>query len=61
LRGQAPTPTVLREAAALVTDAVDPTSDFRGSAAYKRDMAVVFVRRALAQAAAQARAGRGAP
>jgi carbon-monoxide dehydrogenase medium subunit len=61
LRGQVPTPTVLREAAALVTDAVDPTSDFRGSAAYKRDMAVVFVRRALAQAAAQARAGRGAP
>jgi carbon-monoxide dehydrogenase medium subunit len=61
LRGQAPTPTVLREAAALVTDAVDPTSDFRGSAAYKRDMAVVFVRRALAQAATQARAGRGAP
>ena len=60
LRGQAPTPTVLREAAALVADAVDPTSDFRGSAAYKRDMAVVFVRRALAQAAAQARAGGGA-
>jgi carbon-monoxide dehydrogenase medium subunit len=57
LRGQAPTPTVLREAAALVAEAVDPTSDFRGSAAYKRDMAVVFVRRALAQAAAQARAG----
>jgi carbon-monoxide dehydrogenase medium subunit len=61
LRGQVPTPTVLREAAALVADAVDPTSDFRGSAAYKRDMAVVFVRRALAQAATQARAGRGAP
>ena len=60
LRGQAPTPTVLREAATLVADAVDPTSDFRGSAAYKRDMAVVFVRRALAQATAQARAGGGA-
>jgi aerobic carbon-monoxide dehydrogenase medium subunit len=61
LRGQVPTPTVLREAATLVADAVDPTSDFRGSAAYKRDMAVVFVRRALAQAATQARAGRGVP
>jgi len=57
LRGQRPTPTVLREAAALVAEVVDPTSDFRGSATYKRDMAVVFVRRALAQAAAQARAG----
>src|SRR5262249_19038232 len=61
LRGQRPTPTVLREAAALVAEAVDPTSDFRGSATYKRDMAVVFVRRALAQAAAQARAGGGVP
>ena len=60
LRGQAPTPAVLREAAALVADVVDPTADFRGSAAYKRDMAVVFVRRALAQAAARAQAGRGA-
>lgn len=59
LRGQAPTPTVLREAAALVADAVDPTSDFRGSAAYKRDMAVVFVQRALTQATARAQAGRG--
>jgi len=60
LRGQAPAPTVLREAAALVAEAVDPTADFRGSAAYKRDMAVVFVRRALTQAAARARAGGGA-
>jgi len=60
LRGQAPTPATLREAAVLVAEAVDPTSDFRGSAAYKRDMAVVFVRRALAQAVAQAQAGGGA-
>jgi aerobic carbon-monoxide dehydrogenase medium subunit len=57
LRGETPTPSVLREAAALVADAVDPTSDFRGSAAYKRDMAVVFVQRALAQAVARARKG----
>jgi len=57
LRGQVPTPTVLRDAAALVAETVDPTADFRGSVAYKRDMAVVFVRRALAQATAQARAG----
>jgi carbon-monoxide dehydrogenase medium subunit len=60
LRGQAPTPTMFREAAALVADAVDPTSDFRGSTAYKRDMAVVFVQRALAQAATRARVSGGA-
>src|SRR4030095_1656240 len=61
LRGQVPTPTVLREAAALVAETVDPTADCRGSVAYKRDMAVVFVRRALAQASARAQAGRGTP
>lgn len=59
LRGQAPTPSVLRDAAALAAEAVDPTTDFRGSAAYKRDMAVVFVRRALEQAVARAQAGGG--
>ena len=53
LRGQAPTSEVLHDAAALVADAVDPTTDFRGSAEYKRDMAVVFVRRALERATAQ--------
>jgi aerobic carbon-monoxide dehydrogenase medium subunit len=57
LRGEMPTATVVRAAAALVTEAVDPTADFRGSAAYKRDMAVVFVQRALAQAVARARQG----
>jgi len=57
LRGQAPTPDVLRDAAALVASLVDPIPDFRGSANYKRDMAVVFVRRALAQAVTRARAG----
>src|SRR5260370_16081163 len=46
LRGHAPTPDVLREAAALVASVVDPIPDFRGSANYKRDMAVVFVARA---------------
>ena len=57
LRGQAITPATFREAAALVADEVDPTSDFRGSAAYKREMAVVFVQRALARAVAQAKKG----
>jgi carbon-monoxide dehydrogenase medium subunit len=54
LRGETPTPAVFRKAAILVAEAVDPTSDFRGSAAYKREMAVVFVQRALAQAVARA-------
>lgn len=35
-----------------VRDAVDPLDDFRGSASYKRDMAEVFTRRAVQQAAA---------
>ena len=57
LRGQMPIAPIVRDAAALVADAVDPTADFRGSAAYKRDMAVVFVQRAVAQAVSRARWG----
>ena len=34
-----------------VRDAVDPLDDFRGSSSYKRDMAEVFTRRAVQQAA----------
>jgi CO/xanthine dehydrogenase FAD-binding subunit len=37
----------LREAAETVRAEVSPTPDFRGSAEYKTDMAVVFARRAL--------------
>lgn len=47
LEGQAPTPEAIRAAAEAVADQVDPLDDFRGSAEYKRDMAVVFTRRAL--------------
>ena len=50
LRGQELTPAVLRDAAELVKDEVDPMDDVRGSAAYKRDMAAVITRRALEQA-----------
>ncbi|MBI2885758.1 MAG: xanthine dehydrogenase family protein subunit M [Chloroflexi bacterium] len=57
LRGQRPTPEALREAAEQVRALVDPVDDYRGSAAYKRDMAVVFTRRALEQALARARDG----
>lgn len=42
-------------AADLATDALDPIDDLRGSAGYKREMARVWIRRALEQlAAAQA-------
>lgn len=39
----------IRSAAEAVAGQVDPLDDFRGSAEYKRDMAVVFTRRALEQ------------
>ncbi len=55
LQGQTPTPTILRDAAALVAEEVDPLADFRGSAEYKRDMAVVFTQRAIEQAVTRAR------
>jgi carbon-monoxide dehydrogenase medium subunit len=47
LEGQTPTPEAIRAAAQAVADEVDPLDDFRGSSDYKRDMAVVFTRRAL--------------
>ncbi|MEI7925225.1 MAG: xanthine dehydrogenase family protein subunit M [Chloroflexota bacterium] len=49
LEGQPVTADAIREAAKLVAEAVDPIEDFRGSSEYKRDMAVVFTRRALEQ------------
>jgi carbon-monoxide dehydrogenase medium subunit len=50
LEGQAPTDSTLRAAAAAVKDEVDPLSDIRGSAEYKREMSEVFAYRALRQA-----------
>jgi len=44
-----------RDATTLVVKAIDPIADFRGSAEYKRKMAVVHVRRALAEAAIKAK------
>jgi carbon-monoxide dehydrogenase medium subunit len=52
LRGQAPSQDLFRAAAATVPALTDPTSDFRGSANYKRRMSEVFTRRALEQALA---------
>ena len=61
LRGQELMEDAFRAAADTVPDAVDPLDDFRGSADYKREMAGVFVRRALARAisAAPSPSGRG--
>jgi carbon-monoxide dehydrogenase medium subunit len=50
LRGQPIKAEALREAAEKAKQAVDPIGDFRGSAAYKKEMAGVFVRRALEKA-----------
>jgi aerobic carbon-monoxide dehydrogenase medium subunit len=47
LEGRAVTSAAVRDAAEAVAGEVDPLDDFRGSSAYKRDMAVVFTRRAL--------------
>ena len=47
LEGREATPQMIRLAAEAVADQVDPLTDIRGSAEYKRDMAVVFTRRAL--------------
>ena len=50
LRGADASAGALREASQAVSSIVDPTTDPRGSADYKRDMSVVFTRRALEQA-----------
>lgn len=50
LQGQPVKAEALREAAEKAKQSVDPVSDFRGTAAYKREMAAVFVRRALEKA-----------
>lgn len=50
LRGQQLGEEAFRAAAAVARGETDPISDLRGSAEYKRQMAEVFVRRALARA-----------
>jgi carbon-monoxide dehydrogenase medium subunit len=52
LMGAAPAPDVFARAADATAGEVQPLSDIRGSAAYKREMIRVHVRRALAQAVA---------
>jgi carbon-monoxide dehydrogenase medium subunit len=60
LIGCSPDNEVLREAAAEVRDEIDPIADARGTSEYKRDMAAVFVRRALEEAFERARRLHGA-
>ncbi|HEU4342590.1 MAG TPA: xanthine dehydrogenase family protein subunit M [Candidatus Binatia bacterium] len=55
LRGQPLKADGFAEAAEKAKEAVDPVSDFRGSAGYKKEMAGVFVRRALERALATIR------
>lgn len=50
LLGQSLSQTAIGHAAALVRDIVDPIDDGRGSAGYKRDMAVVITRRVVEEA-----------
>jgi carbon-monoxide dehydrogenase medium subunit len=51
LLGQKLTAGVVRDAAALVRDEVDPHDDIRGSAGYKREMARVWTERTIASLA----------
>ncbi len=51
ITGQRPSSALFADAAALVRDAIAPLDDARGSAAYKRDMALVWTRRALERVA----------
>ena len=55
LRGQPLKAEAFADAGEKAKGMVDPVSDFRGSAAYKKDMAAVFVRRALEKALADIR------
>lgn len=52
LTGASPTPETFATAAEAAADGAETLADIRGSAAYKRDMIRVHVRRALAQALA---------
>ena len=55
LRGQPVKVEALREAGEKAKGEVDPISDLRGSAGYKKEMVGVFVRRALEQALTELR------
>jgi carbon-monoxide dehydrogenase medium subunit len=50
LEGKLPTPQRIRDAVETLLDEVDPSDDVRGSAEYKRQMALVMTRRGLEEA-----------
>ncbi|GIW08437.1 MAG: carbon monoxide dehydrogenase [Dehalococcoidia bacterium] len=56
LEGEVPRHGLLHEAGDLAKSIVDPLDDVRGSADYKREMAAVFVHRAIEAAVERARA-----
>jgi carbon-monoxide dehydrogenase medium subunit len=53
LRGQAVSVANIERAAALIKQEIDPISDLRASAAYRREMAPVVIKRALAKLAGE--------
>jgi carbon-monoxide dehydrogenase medium subunit len=55
LRGSALDDAAIDEAVRAIEDAIDPASDVRASAEYRRDMAGVYFRRALQRARSRAR------
>ncbi len=61
LRGQTLNDEVLRAAGEAVKGSLDPIGDHRGSAEYKREMAAVFLGRAVKAAWARARRTPGGP
>jgi carbon-monoxide dehydrogenase medium subunit len=52
LEGQALSTASVEHAAALAGQQLSPTGDFRGSAEYRKEMAIVLTRRALMELAA---------
>jgi aerobic carbon-monoxide dehydrogenase medium subunit len=56
LRGKKPDAKVIADAAKHAAQGADPLSDIHASAEYRREMAVVFARRALERAVARAQA-----
>jgi carbon-monoxide dehydrogenase medium subunit len=57
LRGGPPTPERIEEAARRCAEAVDPVTDQRGPAGYKRHLAAELTRRVLTRAVARAQGG----
>jgi CO/xanthine dehydrogenase FAD-binding subunit len=55
LRGASPTADAIAEACSLATDDLSPVSDLHATAAYRRTVAGVLVRRALTEAVTRAR------